>query len=73
MKPEILVSVFIASLERRRVWRTRRIAVAFATLALVAGSAGAQAPSSSSDQPEATQPEMQPQAVTALRKLGEYL
>jgi len=73
MKPEILVSVFIANLERRRVWRTRRIAVAVATLALIAGSAGAQAPSSGSDQPEATQPEMQPQAVTALKKLGEYL
>lgn len=81
MKQETTVSVRNAVLNHREsVRRGRRgLAVAIAVLAIGATfcldvrHASAQAPASGSDEPQAAQPEMQAQAVTALNQLGSYL
>lgn len=69
------MNLFISHHGRWNALRVRRIVlIGFALTAIYgANVALAQAPSSGSDEPVQAQPEMQPQAVDALNRLGQYL
>ena len=69
------MNLFILRRGKRHTLRVRRIIMAGTALIALCGSqvALAQAAASGSDEPAQAQPEMQPQAVDALNKLGSYL
>jgi hypothetical protein len=69
------VKPFISHHDNSNAFPVRRALLVCSALAAIYGTnvALAQAPSSGSDEPSKAQPEMQPQAVDALNKLGNYV
>ena len=69
------MNLFISRHDSEPALRVRRMVLMGSALAALVGAPVvlAQAPTSGSDEPAQTQPEVQSQAVDALNKLGNYL